>query len=88
LLARLSARAMRADSATVVAFSLTERPWRTLAEVEADLHARLDTAPRGARTADSRLLLIDAGNTSSAVLARCSKACSRRVSQATPAVLS
>lgn len=58
-LARLTARAMRADGATVVAFSLTERPWGTLAEVEADLHARLDTALCGAATAGSRILLVD-----------------------------
>jgi len=58
-LARIAARAMRADGATVVGFSLTERSWRTLAEVETDLHARLDTALRGAATTSGRLLLID-----------------------------
>jgi hypothetical protein len=56
-LARLAARAMRAENATVIAFSLTERPWRTFAEVEVDLHAQLDTALRGADTAGSGMLL-------------------------------
>ncbi|WEO94653.1 hypothetical protein A6P39_011915 [Streptomyces sp. FXJ1.172] len=58
-LARLVAREMRGGGATVVAFSLTERSWRTLAELEADVHARLDTTLPGAATTSPRLLLID-----------------------------
>jgi hypothetical protein len=59
VLARLAARDMSASGATVVAFSLTEHSWRTLAEVEAELHARLDTALAAAATTGDRLLLID-----------------------------
>lgn len=58
VLARLVVRAMRADGATVVAFSLTERSWRTLADVEAELHARMETALSAAATTNGRLLLI------------------------------
>ena len=50
VLARLAARDLRADRATVVAFSLTERSWRTLADVEGELHARLETALAAAAT--------------------------------------
>ncbi|MGD0703186.1 MAG: hypothetical protein ABSA02_25280 [Trebonia sp.] len=59
VLARLTARQMQADGATVVAFSLTERRWRTIADIEADLHVRLDTALQGAASIGDRLLLID-----------------------------
>ena len=59
VLARLAARDLRADRATVVAFSLTERSWRTLADVEGELHARLETALAAAATTGGRLLLID-----------------------------
>jgi len=58
-LARLAARDMRSGGATVVAFSLAERSWRTLADVEAELHARLETALAAAATTGGRLLLID-----------------------------
>ena len=59
VLARLAARDLRASGATVVAFSLTERAWRTLADVEGELHARLETALPAAATGGGRLLLID-----------------------------
>jgi hypothetical protein len=59
VLARLAARDLRAGGATVVAFSLTERAWRTLADVEGELHARLETALPAAATTGGRLLLID-----------------------------
>jgi hypothetical protein len=59
VLARLAARDLRAGGATVVAFSLTERAWKTLADVEGELHARLETALPAAATTGSRLLLID-----------------------------
>ncbi len=59
VLARLVARDLRAGGATVVAFSLTERSWRTLADVEGELHARLETALAAAATTGGRLLLID-----------------------------
>jgi len=58
VLARLAARDKHAG-ATVVAFSLTERSWRTLADVEAELHVRLETAMAAAATTGTRLLLID-----------------------------
>lgn len=58
-LARRAAGQLRERGATVLALSLTERQWRTLAEVEHDLHARLATALAGAPTAASRVLLID-----------------------------
>ena len=59
VLARLAARDKRAGGATIIAFSLTERAWRTLADVEAELHARLETAMAAAATTGARLLLID-----------------------------
>lgn len=59
VLARLAARDLRAGGATIVAFSLTERAWRTLADVEGELHARLETALAAAATTGARLLLID-----------------------------
>lgn len=59
VLGRLAARDLRAGGATVVAFSLTERAWRTLADVEGELHARLGTALAAAATTGGRLLLID-----------------------------
>lgn len=58
-LARQAARWLRDNGATVVALSLTERQWRTLADVEADIHARLATALAGAPTTAGRMLLID-----------------------------
>lgn len=59
VLARLMACELRDSGWVVVALSLTERHWRTLSDVEAELRARLGPALRAAATARQRLLLID-----------------------------